>query len=450
MNDKIIDDKKLQKAIDHFNLEITDEPNFSIASEYTLEHATELIYCYENNKSILDFDAWTAYENILDEKISFEEYSKLNKELELINVQEIDMSNSTEVNAMNKVLHYKLETIRGNETRELFQEALKNIEEVKTKFNQFIESHQGEIQFEDVIKFTELELGSFPSNDFIDKDEYFVDFNYGAIAGTLLKEPAHELKLQKSFDVWKENGYNHFEGMTEEKIKDKIQALSYESKLEKFQGHFLNDEEKMMDFFSISKEDFLFTYSYLTEQDYEDTVQALNVIENSNHEGMDASYDLERNKLSEARLLNLDDHSIWTISELEQVYATEKESKVLEYENFDEWLAIERLSNDCIYFETFLEENWEDIVSHMNEDNLAVLSAELGSCTLSDLLTAYVNRYKDMDSILKQDFGLDVKEIRTVFLEDKEKLSDLSSLSQEESIDSMEDKMQEEYDEMEM
>ena len=55
-----------------------------------------------------------------------------------------------------------------------------------------------------------------------------------------------------------------------------------------------------------------------------------------------------------------------------------------------------------------------------------------------------------MDSILKQDFGLDVKEIRTVFLEDKEKLSDLSSLSQEESIDSMEDKMQEEYDEMEM
>lgn len=188
----------------------------------------------------------------------------------------------------------------------------------------------------------------------------------------------------------------------------------------------------------------------MTEQDYEDTVQALNVIENSNHEGMDASYDLERNKLSEARLLNLDDHSIWTISELEQVYATEKESKVLEYENFDEWLAIERLSNDCIYFETFLEENWEDIVSHMNEDNLAVLSAELGSCTLSDLLTAYVNRYKDMDSILKQDFGLDVKEIRTVFLEDKEKLSDLSSLSQEESIDSMEDKMQEEYDEMEM
>lgn len=159
---------------------------------------------------------------------------------------------------------------------------------------------------------------------------------------------------------------------------------------------------------------------------------------------------MDENKLSEARLLNLDDHSIWTISELEQVYATEKESKVLEYEDFDEWLAIERLSNDCIFFETFLEENWEDIVSHMNKDNLAVLSAELGPCTLNDLLTAYVNRHEDMDSILKQDFGLDVKEIRTSLLEYKEKLSDLSSLSQEESTNSMEDKMQEEYDDMEM
>lgn len=135
---------------------------------------------------------------------------------------------SEELTRLTKIIH-------ENEIRELFQETLKNIEEVKTKFNQFIESHQGEIQFEDVIKFTELELGSFPSNDFIDKDEYFVDFNYGAIAGTLLKQPTHELKLQKSFDVWKENGYNHFEGMTEEKIKDKIQTLSDESKLEKLQ-----------------------------------------------------------------------------------------------------------------------------------------------------------------------------------------------------------------------
>lgn len=135
---------------------------------------------------------------------------------------------SEELTRLTKIIH-------ENEIRELFQEALKNIEEVKSKFNHFIESHHGEIQFEDVIKFTELELGSFPSNDYIDKDEYFVDFNYGVISGTVLKEPSQELKLQNLFDVWKEDEYNHFEGMTEEKIKDKIQALSDELKLEKLQ-----------------------------------------------------------------------------------------------------------------------------------------------------------------------------------------------------------------------
>lgn len=135
---------------------------------------------------------------------------------------------SEELTRLTKIIH-------ENEIRELFQEALKNIEEVKTKFNQFMESHRSEVRFDDVIKFAELELGSFPSNDYIDKDEYFVDFNYGVISGTVLKEPSQELKLQNLFDVWKEDGYNHFEGMTEEKIKDKIQALSDESKSEKLQ-----------------------------------------------------------------------------------------------------------------------------------------------------------------------------------------------------------------------
>lgn len=37
--------------------------------------------------------------------------------------------------------------------------------------------------------------------------------------------------------------------------------------------HFMFDQEKMVDFFSISKEDFLASYSYLTEDDYEATVK---------------------------------------------------------------------------------------------------------------------------------------------------------------------------------
>ena len=38
---------------------------------------------------------------------------------------------------------------------------------------------------------------------------------------------------------------------------------------------FINDEEKMRDFYELSKEEFLNSYSYLTENDYEATIKAL-------------------------------------------------------------------------------------------------------------------------------------------------------------------------------
>lgn len=39
--------------------------------------------------------------------------------------------------------------------------------------------------------------------------------------------------------------------------------------------HFLNDMDKMDDFFNISKEEFLTSYDYLTEEDYMETQLAL-------------------------------------------------------------------------------------------------------------------------------------------------------------------------------
>lgn len=35
--------------------------------------------------------------------------------------------------------------------------------------------------------------------------------------------------------------------------------------------HFINDEEKMSDFFYLSKKEFLSSYSYLTEEEYDNT-----------------------------------------------------------------------------------------------------------------------------------------------------------------------------------
>ena len=36
-------------------------------------------------------------------------------------------------------------------------------------------------------------------------------------------------------------------------------------------ANFINDEEKMMDYWDLTKEQFLFSYSYLTEEEYEAT-----------------------------------------------------------------------------------------------------------------------------------------------------------------------------------
>lgn len=42
------------------------------------------------------------------------------------------------------------------------------------------------------------------------------------------------------------------------------------------EGNFINDEEKMNDFFDNTKEDFLKSYSYLTEQEYNNTEVIVN------------------------------------------------------------------------------------------------------------------------------------------------------------------------------
>lgn len=42
--------------------------------EFFNTHADKLIYCCENKKDMLDFDFWVQYENLLDERITYDEY----------------------------------------------------------------------------------------------------------------------------------------------------------------------------------------------------------------------------------------------------------------------------------------------------------------------------------------------------------------------------------------
>ena len=50
------------------------------------------------------------------------------------------------------------------------------------------------------------------------------------------------------------------------------------SKVEVFNQSFADDAEKMVDFNTLTKEEFLQSYSYLTEAEYEATLQEVNGI----------------------------------------------------------------------------------------------------------------------------------------------------------------------------
>lgn len=58
------------KAIAHFSREAEAD----IDNDHTRDYAEELVYCYENQKTLLDYDCWTHYESILGTKLSFQEY----------------------------------------------------------------------------------------------------------------------------------------------------------------------------------------------------------------------------------------------------------------------------------------------------------------------------------------------------------------------------------------
>lgn len=46
----------------------------NIENEYVRSHANELVYCFEHNKTLIDFDFWTRYEFLCNEKITYDEY----------------------------------------------------------------------------------------------------------------------------------------------------------------------------------------------------------------------------------------------------------------------------------------------------------------------------------------------------------------------------------------
>lgn len=67
--------KRYQEALVHFGLEV----DTNIENGHVKDHARELLYCYDNDKTLVDFDFWTRYETLCDEKLTFEEYLTIDR-----------------------------------------------------------------------------------------------------------------------------------------------------------------------------------------------------------------------------------------------------------------------------------------------------------------------------------------------------------------------------------
>lgn len=63
-------ENRYMNALRHYSAQL----GVNLDNDFVRKHAEELIYCFENNKTFLDFDFWTQYETLLNEKISYFEY----------------------------------------------------------------------------------------------------------------------------------------------------------------------------------------------------------------------------------------------------------------------------------------------------------------------------------------------------------------------------------------
>jgi len=70
---KIDKELDLQAAVSFYSNAI----GVNIMNEHVKSYADELIFCHKNHKGIIDFDFWTHYDDILDEKLTFDEYTQL-------------------------------------------------------------------------------------------------------------------------------------------------------------------------------------------------------------------------------------------------------------------------------------------------------------------------------------------------------------------------------------
>lgn len=125
-----------QAALQYFNAKVFQESGFSIENDYVKEHKDELCYCYEHDKTLIDFDWWCRYEELLKTRITYEEYRSLDNMLDA-DPMDIRLEDTKTVKALQKHLHIlRGDYIEGRDSEEPNLDLMIRSAEEKT-VNQF-------------------------------------------------------------------------------------------------------------------------------------------------------------------------------------------------------------------------------------------------------------------------------------------------------------------------
>ena len=103
---------------------------------------------------------------------------------------------------------------------------------------------------------------------------YSVELVIESIHDIVVTAENYEEARNKVLQDWKD-GY--ISPLDETLWDQKARVISFTTIKNVNQSNFIDDEEKMIDFNTITKEQFLNSYSYITEQEYDNTLKQLEV-----------------------------------------------------------------------------------------------------------------------------------------------------------------------------
>ena len=87
------------QALEHYQT----DPLFQYETEHLLKYPNELIYCYENNMILDKFQDWANLQDLLYEKISFDDYEIVHAAFPKINLMSVD---SNDFNTIGEIRHF--------------------------------------------------------------------------------------------------------------------------------------------------------------------------------------------------------------------------------------------------------------------------------------------------------------------------------------------------------